>query len=131
MIKTYNIHDDWTDLDETNDVMVLSEDGVIQGVWVNGTPAGSSDLSTIEVTLSDLSGQAIYMPFTVAHGDQGMAGSVITDAGAYNAVAYKGVCIAELIAAGYSLEVVSGSAEIVETNVVAIGGPCTLRVVHS
>lgn len=130
MIKTYNIHDDWTDLDETNDVMVLSEDGVIQGVWVNGTPAGGGgDLDTVKVTFSELSGQAVYMPYALSLGENGMAASVVGDAGEYNAIAYKGACIAELIAAGYSLEVVSGSAELVETNVVAIGGPCTLRVV--
>lgn len=129
--KMYSVIDKWTDLNTENIVDFTSVDGVVTEARVNGVPAGggSSDFSTIEVTLSELSGQAVYMPYALSLGENGMAASVVGDVGAYNAIAYKGTCIAELIAAGYSLEVVSGSAELVETNVVAIGGPCTLRVV--
>ena len=55
-IKTYGVHDQWVDLDRTNDVEIKSTDGVIDSVKINGEEqggggGGSSDLSTAIVTL--------------------------------------------------------------------------------
>ena len=52
-IKTYIINDKWTDLDAENNVAVMSVDGEIDKVYVNGTEAGGGggDFSTAEVTI--------------------------------------------------------------------------------
>ena len=36
MIKTYGVHDHWTDINKKNDVDIMSVDGVITGIEVNG-----------------------------------------------------------------------------------------------
>ena len=54
MNKFYGAHDQWTDLDKQNDVLITSTDGVIDSVKVNGEDyggGGSSDFSTAEVTI--------------------------------------------------------------------------------
>lgn len=55
-IKTYAVHDHWTDINKKNDVDIMSVNGVITEIKVNGEDAGggggSSDFSTAEVTLS-------------------------------------------------------------------------------
>ena len=54
MNKFYGAHDQWTDLDKQNDVLITSTDGVIDSVKVNGEDygggGGSSDFSTAEVS---------------------------------------------------------------------------------
>ena len=56
-IKTYIINDNWTDLGAENKVAVLSVDGEIDKVYVNGEEAGGGggDFSTAEVTFADYS----------------------------------------------------------------------------
>ena len=55
MNKFYGAHDQWTDLDKQNDVLITSTDGVIDSVKVNGEDygggGGSSDFSTADLTL--------------------------------------------------------------------------------
>lgn len=41
MDKYYGIHDDWPDLEKSNDVEIKSKDGVIESVLVNGEESGS------------------------------------------------------------------------------------------
>lgn len=56
MNKFYGAHDQWTDLDKQNDVLITSTDGVIDSVKVNGEDyggGGSSDFSTAEVTVTN------------------------------------------------------------------------------
>ena len=52
-IKTYIINDKWTDLNAENNVAVMSVDGEIDKVYVNGEEAGGGggDFSTAEVTI--------------------------------------------------------------------------------
>ena len=55
-IKTYGVHDQWVDLDRTNNVEIKSTDGVIDSVKINGEEhggggGGSSDFSTANVTI--------------------------------------------------------------------------------
>jgi len=55
MIKTYGVHDHWTDIAKKNDVDIMSVDGVITGIKVNGEDyggGGSSDFSTAVVTVT-------------------------------------------------------------------------------
>lgn len=55
MIKTYGVHDHWTDIAKKNDIDIMSVDGVIEEIKVNGEAiggGGSSDFSTAEVTIN-------------------------------------------------------------------------------
>lgn len=57
MIKTYGVHDHWTNLEKKNDVDIMSVDGVITEIKVNGEDyGGSSDFSTAEVTVNNTYG---------------------------------------------------------------------------
>lgn len=129
--KMYSVLDKWTDLEKENIVDFTSVDGTVTQARLNGVPVGGGgggDFSTAKVTFTELSDQAVYMPYALTYGDNSFAAAVIADAGEYDAIKYKGLCIAEKIAAGYKIEVVSGSAE-VEENMAFITGPCSLRVV--
>ena len=127
--KMYSVLDKWTDLDKENIVDFTSVDGVVTQARLNGVPVGGGgDFDTVKVTFTELSGQVVYMPFALTFGDNSASAAVVTDADEYDAITYKGVCVAERIGVGYKLEVVSGSAEL-EENMAFITGPCTLRVV--
>lgn len=54
MALYYGIHDQWTDLDKENDVLIQSTDGVIDSIKVNGEEyggGGSSEFSTAVMTI--------------------------------------------------------------------------------
>lgn len=55
--KTYAVHDHWTDINTKNDVDIISIDGEITRIKVNGEDygggGGSSDFSTARVTLTN------------------------------------------------------------------------------
>lgn len=56
MIKTYGVHDHWTDIAKKNDIDIMSVDGVVEEIKVNGEAiggGGSSDFSTATVTLTN------------------------------------------------------------------------------
>lgn len=52
-VKTYMMNDKWLDLNKLNHVFVKSVDGVIQGIEVNGVPAGGGgpEYDTVTVTI--------------------------------------------------------------------------------
>lgn len=54
-VKTYGIHDQWTDLNKLNIVEIKSENGEVDSVKINGEDSGGgggeSDFSTAKVTL--------------------------------------------------------------------------------
>lgn len=54
-VKTYGIHDQWTDLNKLNIVEIKSENGVVESVKINGEDSGGgggeSDFSTAEVSV--------------------------------------------------------------------------------
>ena len=68
-IKTYGVHDQWVDLDRTNNVEIKSTDGVIDSVKINGEEhggggGGSSDFSTANLHVSCLDGYyKLYVAF--------------------------------------------------------------------
>lgn len=129
--KMYSVLDKWTDLDKENVVDFTSVDGVVTEARLNGVPVGGGgggDLDTVKVTITELSGKVINIAYAISFGEQAATFGRITDAGEYDAITYKGTCIAELDAIGYILTVVSGSAEVAD-NMAIITGPCTLSVV--
>lgn len=48
-VKTYGIHDKWTDLDKLNNVNVKSVDGVIESVKINGEEAGGGGIGAYPI----------------------------------------------------------------------------------
>lgn len=128
--KMYSVLDKWTDLEKENIVDFTSVDGTVTQARLNGVPVGGGggDFSTVKVTFTELSGYSVFIPYAFTFGETSAAMGRVTVAGEYDAITYKGICMAELDAIGYKLEVVSGSAE-VEDNMAVITGPCTLRVV--
>lgn len=54
MALYYGIHDQWTDLDKENDVLIQSTEGVIDSIKVNGEEyggGGSSEFTTAVMTI--------------------------------------------------------------------------------
>ena len=64
MALFYGIHDQWTDINKENDILVQSSDGVIDSIKVNGEEygGGSSEFSTavMTITTSDGDGSIFY-----------------------------------------------------------------------
>lgn len=54
MALFYGIHDQWTDIDKENDILVQSTEGVIDSIKVNGEEygGGSSEFSTAVMTIT-------------------------------------------------------------------------------
>lgn len=128
-IKTYVINDNWTDLGAENKVAVMSVDGEIDKVYINGEEAGggSSDFSTAEVTMVIAEGESITIPY--AYDDEPYIGSwcIIFNSGVYNAILYKGYCIAVPSPSG--TVIVSGEAVFDEQNsVITITGDCSITI---
>lgn len=73
MDKFYGIHDDWPDLEKSNDVEIKSKDGVIESVLVNGEESGSGsgggDFKKVTVTLSCTGGSGYISFFSVIAND--------------------------------------------------------------
>lgn len=95
MNKFYGAHDQWTDLDKQNDVLITSTDGVIDSVKVNGEDyggGGSSDFSTAEVTINI---QGVEYPL-IAIVDDVIKEMTVTETGTYTVPLYKGVVIQPL-----------------------------------
>lgn len=68
--KTYAVHDHWTDINKKNDVDIISIDGDITRIKVNGEDygggGGSSDFSTAEVTFNSNTAETIQLMVPVA-----------------------------------------------------------------
>ena len=61
MIKTYGVHDHWTDINRKNDVDIMSVDGVITGIKVNGEDF--SGASWVEVFSDDVTTTGDVAPY--------------------------------------------------------------------
>lgn len=130
MIKTYGVHDHWTDIAKKNDVDIMSEDGVITEIKVNGEAiggGGSSDFSTAKVTVLSTKGRIISAGHIVTEDDDDYLMYAITEAGEYDVITYKGsALLMASIKVGETITV-SGNAE-TSNSEIYITGDCTITI---
>lgn len=61
-IKTYAVHDHWTDINKKNDVDIISIDGEITRIKVNGEDyGGESDFITMQMTIINNTGTEVNL----------------------------------------------------------------------
>jgi hypothetical protein len=92
--KSYNISDDWRDLDIFNEIYVKSEDGVVSKIMVNGEDVGggggSSDFSTAEVDVTVNGEETFFLADAITVSDEEMYWVEGFETMSYTMVLYKG-----------------------------------------
>lgn len=135
-VKTYGIHDKWTDINKNNNVDIKSVDGVIESVKINGEEAGGGgggDFTTAGVTFSSTAFQTGFSGIAIFEedGTQFMEYDTLIfgdtiGTKTYNLVLFKGLQTIEM-PEGVTATV-TGNATVVEGRGIKITGDCTITI---
>lgn len=129
-VKTYGIHDKWTDINKNNSVDIKSVDGVIESVKINGEEAGGGggDFTTATVTIT-AGGPCIVNIANVSEEIGSVPTIVATNKPrTFTAILYKGHASASVPDENRQITSVSGGATVVEGRPIEITGDCTITI---